>query len=389
MPKNANSSSASEANVSMSMVAAAAAVAANVSTTEGGSKRKTPRSSKSPSAALPGPSGSSSSRPKKRPSHTASKPPGTPHSQRSNISGISLAQTQGSRHLNKSRQEGYDSADDFEEEMPTTSSKSPPKGQKAVASRLERGTGNSRETASLDSGYRSNVRNATEKSQAKPRKNVPAAPRAKSQPSKKRKRLSQQPPRNPFADATRVPSSLGGPRPGSSKSQPSQSRRKEVKALWEIRRYQRSVDLLIPRAPFVRLIKEIMPDGYRIQSSAVDALREIAEAKTVRDFEGAYIVRAKITLLSRFINLIQFSSIFSLSAHDPREASHADAKGPHGLSAPGGAHHRLKARNYNLVIPMQHSGSSLLLELFSLFGSVKYEFLQPLCHHATKYLYTA
>jgi histone H3 len=61
-------------------------------------------------------------------------------------------------------------------------------------------------------------------------------------------------------------------------------------ALREIRRYQKSTELLIRRAPFVRLVKEIiqgLKPGFRIQSTAVGALQEATEAFAVQLFENA------------------------------------------------------------------------------------------------------
>lgn len=59
-------------------------------------------------------------------------------------------------------------------------------------------------------------------------------------------------------------------------------------ALREIRKYQRSPDLLIRKLPFQRLVREIA-DGFevdtRFQSSAVLALQEAAEAYLVGLFE--------------------------------------------------------------------------------------------------------
>ena len=55
-------------------------------------------------------------------------------------------------------------------------------------------------------------------------------------------------------------------------------------ALREIRRYQKSTDLLIRKLPFQRLVREISEDfkaGLRYQASAVFALQESAEAYTV------------------------------------------------------------------------------------------------------------
>ena len=52
-------------------------------------------------------------------------------------------------------------------------------------------------------------------------------------------------------------------------------------ALREIRRYQKSTALLIPRAPFLRLMKEIMtevkqgPSDLRVQIGAIGALQVI------------------------------------------------------------------------------------------------------------------
>ena len=61
-------------------------------------------------------------------------------------------------------------------------------------------------------------------------------------------------------------------------------------ALHEIRRFQRSVDLLIPLLPFQRLVREIVQDfgmDLRFQSSAILALQEAAEAWLVGLFESA------------------------------------------------------------------------------------------------------
>ena len=60
-------------------------------------------------------------------------------------------------------------------------------------------------------------------------------------------------------------------------------------ALREIRAYQRSTQLLIPRLPFSRLVKEIAQqygtNGLRFQSSALMALQEATEAYMVQLFE--------------------------------------------------------------------------------------------------------
>ncbi|XP_049963341.1 histone H3-8-like [Schistocerca serialis cubense] len=85
------------------------------------------------------------------------------------------------------------------------------------------------------------------------------------------------------------------------------------KALKEIRKYQRSTQLVIPKIPFVRLIKEILmtvsreTNVTRIERSAVEALQEAAEMVIVQLFEDGMLcaVHAKrVTLLSRDIHLV-------------------------------------------------------------------------------------
>ena len=60
-------------------------------------------------------------------------------------------------------------------------------------------------------------------------------------------------------------------------------------ALRQIRRYQKSTDLLVQKAPFERLVREIAGDGwyrkFRFQSSAVMALQEASEAYLTQLFE--------------------------------------------------------------------------------------------------------
>ena len=59
-------------------------------------------------------------------------------------------------------------------------------------------------------------------------------------------------------------------------------------AIREIRRYQKSTDLLLRKAPFQRLVREVAQDfmnDLRFQSSAVMALQEASEAYLVGLFE--------------------------------------------------------------------------------------------------------
>ena len=61
-------------------------------------------------------------------------------------------------------------------------------------------------------------------------------------------------------------------------------------ALREIRKYQKSTELLIRKIPFQRLVKEVVQElfpteSYRFQSTAILALQETSESFLVRMFE--------------------------------------------------------------------------------------------------------
>jgi histone H3/H4 len=59
--------------------------------------------------------------------------------------------------------------------------------------------------------------------------------------------------------------------------------------LAEIRHYQQSAALILPKLPFQRLVREIAQDvksDLRFQSTAICALQEAAEAHLVSYFEG-------------------------------------------------------------------------------------------------------
>lgn len=80
-------------------------------------------------------------------------------------------------------------------------------------------------------------------------------------------------------------------------------------ALREIRRYQKSTDLLIRKLPFQRLVREIAQDyktDLRFQSSAIQALQESSEAYLVSLFEDTNLcaIHAKrVTIQSKDIQL--------------------------------------------------------------------------------------
>ena len=80
-------------------------------------------------------------------------------------------------------------------------------------------------------------------------------------------------------------------------------------ALREIRRYQKSTELLIRKLPFQRLVREISQEyktDLRFQSSAVLALQEAAEAYLVGLFEDTNLcsIHAKrVTIMPKDMQL--------------------------------------------------------------------------------------
>lgn len=80
-------------------------------------------------------------------------------------------------------------------------------------------------------------------------------------------------------------------------------------ALREIRKFQKGTELLIPRLPFQKLVREIaqgfLPD-LRFQSAAVSALQEAAEAYLVGLYEDTNLcaIHAKrVTIMPKDIQL--------------------------------------------------------------------------------------
>jgi histone H3 len=109
----------------------------------------------------------------------------------------------------------------------------------------------------------------------------------------------------PTAGGKTLPSGMGRGktlpnRPGGVKPSPKRQRKRSppgkkphryrpgTRALMEIRRYQKSTELLIRKLPFQRLVREItldFKDNIRFQQSAMMALQEAAEAYLVGLFE--------------------------------------------------------------------------------------------------------
>jgi histone H3 len=81
-------------------------------------------------------------------------------------------------------------------------------------------------------------------------------------------------------------------------------------ALREIRRYQKSTELLIRKLPFQRLVREIAQDfksDLRFQSSAIGALQESVEAYLVSLFEDTNLcaIHAKRVTIRKLPPVIQ------------------------------------------------------------------------------------
>ena len=80
-------------------------------------------------------------------------------------------------------------------------------------------------------------------------------------------------------------------------------------ALREIRKYQKSTEMLIRRLPFARLVREIAMDflkDIRFQSSALMALQECTEAYMVGLFEDSNLCAIhskRVTLMPKDIQL--------------------------------------------------------------------------------------
>lgn len=80
-------------------------------------------------------------------------------------------------------------------------------------------------------------------------------------------------------------------------------------ALREIRKYQRSTELLIRKLPFQRLVREVAQDykaDLRFQSNAIMALQEAAEAYLIGLFEDTNLcaIHAKrVTIMPKDLHL--------------------------------------------------------------------------------------
>jgi len=115
-----------------------------------------------------------------------------------------------------------------------------------------------------------------------------------------------------FADTTDDTSRSGDHIPTRAGKKPPKKRRRRPRgsvSIQEIKKYQASFEKLIPRAPFQRLVREVMQgfkSDYRFKVDALGALQEASEAFLVGLFEDANLcaIHAKrVTIMPRDIIL--------------------------------------------------------------------------------------
>ncbi|KAH9492501.1 hypothetical protein Btru_026001 [Bulinus truncatus] len=127
-------------------------------------------------------------------------------------------------------------------------------------------------------------------------------------------------------------------------------------ALREIRRYQKSTELLIRKLPFQRLVREIAQDfktDLRFQSSAVMALQEASEAYLVGLFEDTNLcaIHAKrVTIMPKDIQLARrirggFGRQYSFFQQKFAATMSGRGKGGKGLGKGGAKRHRKVLRD--------------------------------------------
>ena len=96
-------------------------------------------------------------------------------------------------------------------------------------------------------------------------------------------------------------------------------------ALREIRRYQKSTELLIRKLPFQRLVREIAQDfksDLRFQSSAIGALQESVEAYLVSLFEDTNLCAIHAKRVTIRMSSFRVDSLSSTnSQQSPRTSS--------------------------------------------------------------------
>ncbi|XP_065091344.1 histone H3-3-like [Ochlerotatus camptorhynchus] len=102
---------------------------------------------------------------------------------------------------------------------------------------------------------------------------------------------------------------------GRSQKRPSHRYRPGIVALREIRRYQKSTELLIRKLPFQRLVREIAQDfktNLHFQSSAVMAPQEASEAYLVGLFEDINLCVIHAMRVTNIVSVVNASKIYKI-----------------------------------------------------------------------------
>ncbi|GAB1603733.1 histone H3.3-like [Argonauta hians] len=123
-------------------------------------------------------------------------------------------------------------------------------------------------------------------------------------------RHKKRPDRDHSSSGSLSPFETSDPRPSRPRTPKTPKRRRKSHALQEIRMYQKSCGLLIRKAPFMRLVKEVCsyfsPD-LRWQSVALLALQEASEAFLVSLLSDSYLLTLhakRVTLFPTDMKLV-------------------------------------------------------------------------------------
>lgn len=155
--------------------------------------------------------------------------------------------------------------------------------------------------------------------QGDPRQHPPIgakAPRKQPKPGLNQSAAKKPPSTGGAADPSELKTEAGrteGKIPSTGSARKPHRYRPGTVALREIRRLQKSVDMLIPKKPFQRLAREVVQDmprknDFRMQASALLALQEATEDYITNLFMNANLgcIHAKrVTLFPRDIQLVR------------------------------------------------------------------------------------
>ncbi|KAI1902390.1 hypothetical protein AGOR_G00044270 [Albula goreensis] len=129
------------------------------------------------------------------------------------------------------------------------------------------------------------------------------------QGSARRRKASTPRRRTPLPSPSPAPKRTGGP-PAGSPQKRKKRYRPGTRALMEIRKYQKSTELLLRKGPFSRVVREVCQTFSKLhlrwQAMALLALQEASEAFLVRLFSDANLcaIHAKrVTLYPRDLQL--------------------------------------------------------------------------------------